>query len=382
MDGLESLPLLLLLLLACLFLACLALFFYWTASLRRPLHLQRVPHNPVLRPRPENWWESEAVFNPAAFVHKGRVHLLYRALGRDGISRIGYASSSDGITFDERPNYPAYDPERESLERAKASRSSLKLSYDTLSYDTLTHASGGGWGGSEDPRAVVMDGKIYMSFTAFEGWSNERIAVSSLSLDDFEARQWRWSANSYLSPSGEVQKNWLLFPEKLEGKYAVLHNIDPEIEITYVDDLTSLRKEGYIKSTFKRTDHAGRWDVRVRGAGTPPIKTSEGWLVLYHGFNPTESVGYKVGALLLDLVDPTKVLYRSEQPILTPDEWYENDWKAGVVYASGAVIFNGDLIVYYGGGDKYVAAAKTNLRDFLRKLTTHQHAVLEPVAVY
>ena len=90
---------------------------------------------------------------------------------------------------------------------------------------------------------------------------------------------------------------------------------------------------------------------------------------------------YKLGALLLDLHDPTKVLYRAINPLLAPDAWYENDWKPGIIYVSGAVVMGGDLIVYYGGGDKYVAAAKIDLRDFLRRLKGQEHAVLTPVKV-
>src|SRR3990167_6360637 len=103
---LDSNLLTLLLFLAALLLGALALAVYWLASLWRPLRLFRAGENPVLRPDPTHWWESEAVFNPAAVYHAGRVHLFYRALGRDGISRIGYASSPDGVHFDERLPHP------------------------------------------------------------------------------------------------------------------------------------------------------------------------------------------------------------------------------------------------------------------------------------
>lgn len=368
-----------------LLLACLGLIAFWVGHTRRPLRLRRHVHNPVLRPVPEHWWESEAVFNPGVVYAGGKVHLFYRAIGKDGVSRIGYAHSQDGVHF-ERGSQPAYDPSQESLARAAVARTRSPLSYATLTYDTVAHGSGGGWGGSEDPRAVVLGGRLYLTFTLFEGWNSERIAVASLPIEFLAEQKFVWDSGHYLSAPGEVQKNWLLFPEKIHGKYAVLHSISPHIEIAYRSRLEEVGKsEAYIESYQgpRKGGREGKWDARVRGAGTPPIKTDVGWLLLYHGYDPAHpQVGYKVGAMLLNLDDPTKVLYRSEQPVLEPEEWYENDWKAGVVYASGACVVGDDLFVYYGGGDKYVAAAKVNLRDFLRKLTTHQHAVLEPVEVY
>src|SRR3989344_1367654 len=131
-----------------LVLACLALLLYWLAWMRRPLRLNRFAQNPVLGPNPTVWWESEAVFNPGAVYHDGRVHLFYRALGHDGISRIGYASSTDGIRFKRDPR-PAYDPGI----GVAIQEPMPGVQYRKLSYDTDLYASGGGWGGSEDPRA-------------------------------------------------------------------------------------------------------------------------------------------------------------------------------------------------------------------------------------
>jgi predicted GH43/DUF377 family glycosyl hydrolase len=317
--------------------------------------------------------------NPAAFVHDGKVHMLYRALGGDGISRIGYATSDDGVHFT-RHDAPAYDPSGEMLRRAADARK--RLSYQTLTYNTVTHASGGGWGGSEDPRAVIIDGQVMMTFTSFEGWDNVRIMLSTLGLSDLEQGHFAWSKGIYISTPDQVNKNWVLFPEKIHGKYAILHALTPKISIEYFDSIDSLG-ERPIVSNNHRSGRPGHWDAFVRGAGAPPIKTKFGWLLLYHGMDPNDGsgVGYRVGAMLLDLNDPTKVLYRSESPILEPMQWYENDWKPGVVYASGAVIFNDDLIVYYGGGDKYIAAAKMNLDEFLHRLMSGSEAQLVPAQV-
>src|SRR3989344_5031237 len=371
MDGPDLLTPLLAL--AAALLACLALLFYWLAGIRRPLRLQRLDHNPVLRPRGEVWWESEATFNPAALVHDGRVHLFYRALGRDGISRIGHASSGDGIHFDERSAAPVVDKKPDF-------HPPPQVSYATLSYSTDQYASGGGWGGVEDPRAVKIDDRVYLTFEIFEHWQSLRLAVTSLSHLDLDARKFNWTSHITMSPQGQTNKNWVLFPEKINGKFAIMHALTPHIMIKYVDSLEDLR-DNPIQSNNHRSGRPGKWDAFIRGAGAPPIKTEFGWLLLYHGMNPERGAGYNVGAMLLDIHDPTKILYQSEEPILKPEEWYENEWKAGVVYASGAVVVGPDLFIYYGGGDKYVAAARGNLRDFLRKLTHHQHAVLEPVRV-
>src|ERR1700690_1411377 len=94
------------------FLIILAIFFYfffWIEHRYRPLSLHRVRENPIISPLPAVWWESEAVFNPAAIVHDGGVHLFFHALGHDGILGIGPASSPDGIHFDERSPVAVYD---------------------------------------------------------------------------------------------------------------------------------------------------------------------------------------------------------------------------------------------------------------------------------
>ena len=337
----------------------------------RTIKVERIDDNPVMSPVADHWWESEAVFNPAAFVDHGRVHLFYRAMGGDGVSRIGYASSADGVNFDERSPEPVYD-----WGPGFTPPSAPKRRYLPLSYNTDLYASGGGWGGCEDPRAVVIEEHVYMTFGIFESWQSMRLGVTALSREDLKSRQWCWIKHVTMSPKNETHKNWVLFPEKFHGKYAILHALTPTISIEYVDDLAHLEKKP-IKSNNHRSGRKGSWDAFVRGVAAPPIRTEAGWLLFYHGMNPSEpGVGYRVGAMLLDLDDPTRVLYRSSEPVLEPKEWYENDWKPGVVYASGAVVFGDDLILYYGGGDKYIAAAKANYKEFLHNLMQGEHATL------
>lgn len=339
---------------------------------RRLFGLIRSPKNPVLEAVPQHSWEAEAVFNPAAIVHDGRVHLLYRAVGSDGLSRIGYASSADGVYFDVRLPYPVFEARMAPTKQLSAARARPKVFSPSL------YTSGGGWGGSEDPRAVVIDDELYLLFVAFQSWENARLTLTSIPLEEFKKQEWNWSPAAPISPPGEVHKNWVLFPEKIAGRYAILHSISPTVQIEYVDSLEHFDGTRFIRSNYARHRRAKGWDTYVRGAGPPPIKTSAGWLLLYHAIDEREPYRYKLGAFILDGNDPSRILYRTREPILSPDEGYENHGKPGVVYSCGAVVFGSDLFVYYGGADRVIAVAKANLNDFLRRVTHNDHAELSP----
>ncbi|HEY4518699.1 MAG TPA: hypothetical protein VJG48_03725 [Candidatus Paceibacterota bacterium] len=344
-----------------------------------PKVLNKHKSNPIMRPVPGSYWESAGVFNPGAVVQAGRVHLFYRALGGDGVSRVGYASSKDGIRFDKRLTYPIFAAET----REEAMTHWPNTSPARLVYDTVAYASGGGWGGCEDPRAVKIEGRVYLTFTKFDGWESMRVAFTSIGETDLERGNWAWSKYAYLSPPGDRQKNWVLFPDKFNGKFAILHNIDmgdaSRVHIAYVDklDMRLTPNQKQAPNVHNLPNHNVAWHNRTRSASAPPIKTKDGWLLLYHAMDKRDPGRYKVGAMLLDLEDPTKVIYRSAYPILEPDEWYENDWKPGIVFASGAVVKDGELFIYYGGGDKYVAVAHTKLDTFLDKLMKNEHIVLK-----
>ncbi|MFA6432207.1 MAG: hypothetical protein WCV82_00055 [Candidatus Paceibacterota bacterium] len=329
--------------------------------------LDRHAHNPIISPSPHRDWESEGTFNPAAVKDsKGLIHLFYRAIGRDGLSRVGHATSRDGIHIDSRSPFPVYEP-LPGYGMPEESEANLPHHHDPEA-----HPSGGGWGGAEDPRATQIDDRVYITYTAFEGWGSMRIAVTSISMNDLENEQWKWKTPRLLSPAGARAKNWVIFPEKIGGRYAILHGIAPKIMIAYVDSPDAVPKIESLKDHggggYRDPSRAKHWDSHVRGAGTPPLRTSVGWLLLYHAVDsrdPKKVVGYKVGAMLLDLKDPTKILYRSPEPILSPDMHYENDGKPGVVYATGALIKDDKLLVYYGGGDKHTCVAETPLQPLL-----------------
>ena len=319
--------------------------------------LKKHKNNPIIKPAYKNTWETWQTFNPAALFEDNKVHLVYRAIGEDGISRFGYASSRDGVLVDERHDKPIFE-----LSEVAGSASSAESAY----------FSGGSWGGAEDPRITKLDGNLHMLFVAFSGLP--RLALVSIKWGDFLNKRWKWGGVKIISPPGVVDKSGCLFPELINGKYAILHRIFPNILLDFVDNLDfpegqylSGEKAVWGKHSIKI--RKGEWDSLKIGPGAPPIKTDKGWLLIYYGVDEKDR-RYKIGAMLLDLKNPRKVLARTKKPILEPVEWYENvGHKHGVAYPCGAVVVGEFLHVYYGGADSYVCVASANLKKFLEDLT-------------
>jgi len=330
--------------------------------------LKKHEKNPIITPNPNNKWESRATFNTAALYEDGKVHFLYRALGDTDLSVLGYATSKDGITIDERLDEPAYFP-RESFETPGGH--SFKKFADHF-------ASGGGYGGVEDPRVTKVGDRVYLTYVAFDGATPPRAAMSSISIDDFLNRKWeKWETPKLISAPGMVNKSAVIFPEKVNGKYVVLHRVYPNILVDYLDDLEF---NEYLQGHYFIPPRKKFWDSKKVGAGAPPMKTKDGWLLIYQSVGYQDPGRYKIGAMLLDKDDPSKVLYRTNNPIISPDEDYENaGFKAGVVYPCGAVIKDNDLFVYYGGADTVVCAAQENLDTFLSQMKHNREPRLRRV---
>ncbi len=332
--------------------------------------LLKKPHqNPILKPRPDRVWESRAVFNSAALYEDGKVHFLYRALGDSDLSVIGYAASSDGLTIDERSEEPIYLP-REPFETPGGQ--AFKSFADHF-------ASGGGYGGIEDPRVTKVDDTVFMTYVAYDGWTPPRAALTSIPLEDFLAKNWdKWKKPKLISPPGMVNKSAVIFPEKINGKYVVIHRVYPNILVDVLDDLDFDDK--FLTGHHFIPPRKGHWDSKKIGAGAPPMLTKDGWLLIYQSVGYQDPGRYKIGAMVLDKDDPTKVLYRTNNPIVSPDMPYDNDgFKAGVVYPCGAVIKDDNLFVYYGGADTIVAAATANVDDFLDKMKNHKEPKMRKV---
>ncbi len=330
--------------------------------------LKRFKNNPIIKPNTNNPWEARATFNTAAVYENGKVHFVYRALGDRDLSVFGYATSSDGLHIDERLDEPIYIPKEPFETPGQRVMKSL----------TDHYLSGGGYGGVEDPRLTKVDDKFYMTYVAFDGATPPRVALTSIKVDDFIARKWdKWERPRLISAPGMVNKNAVIFPEKVNGKYVVFHRVFPNVLIDFVDDLEF---NDYLKGQYVITPRKNHWDSKKIGAGAPPIKTKDGWLFIYQSVGYQDSSRYKIGAMVLDKNDPTKVLYRCNEPLISPDMPYENEGhKAGVVYPCGAVVKDDNLFVYYGGADTVVCAASENLDKFLYQLKHSQTPKLHPV---
>ena len=341
---------------------------------RKKLKLLRSHFNPIIKPGLHPW-SAESVMNPAALALGGRTHLIYRAIGMDGASRLGYASSADGVVFDEQLPYPIFIVQKQS-----------SIPESLRRYSPVMYPSGGSWGGCEDPRTVAINGKVYVTFNMFENWIL-RVGYISIEEEDFLAKRfYKWDGPYKLS-HGARDKNWVLFPEKINGQFAVLHSIIGErtdrVRIEYIDDLKELALRKFESPDPQQVpDQRVAWHNHVRSAGPPPVKTDKGWLVFYHAHTEKDSYKYKLGAMLLDVNDPEQILCRAVAPVLEPDAHYENAGKPGIIYACGAVVRNGQLYVYYGGADKVVCVATAPLKKFLNALVegnqTHlaTHSVL------
>jgi len=322
--------------------------------------LEKAEGNPIIQPNEDNPWEAWQVFNPGAVLIDEKVHLIYRAVGQDGISRFGYASSENGLDIKERLSYPIF-----------------KHKLKKVSFNYYSFASGGSFGGSEDPRLtrVGKEPTLYILYTACD--EGLRIGLTSIKIVDFLQKKWKWSSPKLISPPGQLHKNWVIFPEKIAGKYAILHSINPEISIAYLNSL-NFKKGEYINSFYSGEGNKKSWDNWIRGAGPPPLKTKYGWLLFYHAMDKNDPGKYKVGAMILDLNQPEKILYRSKKPILEPEKDYEmNGFKAGVAYASGAAIKENNLLLYYGAADSYICAAQANLEALLQSIINQQRPIFK-----
>ena len=346
----------------------------------------------------ENSWEARAVLNPSVVKTKDGVeHIFYRAVAKNWVSCVGYAKVVGG----------------------KVERFDEPVIYPTESYEIK---------GIEDPRVTKIGNVYYMLYTAFDG-RDARIAYAvSKNLKD-------WEKKGVISPNisvGEARKlvrikkyrdKWkhqeiegsrislwdkdaVLFPEKIDGKFVMLHRFLPDVQIVkfrsfrelqsgdfwrkYIENLS----EGEDKiSLFRRYD----WEDEHIGAGAVPIKTRRGWLLIYHavelgvhGFfyglvnralywiegrfhrlrRKRLPLIYHAGAALLNLKKPEEEVARLKKPLFSPKyDWEKEGDINDVVFPEGCSVDGDKLKIYYGCSDSRIGVAEMSLRELLSQFS-------------
>ncbi|MFZ1987652.1 MAG: hypothetical protein WAV21_01290 [Minisyncoccia bacterium] len=341
--------------------------------------------NPILRPQNSEWWK---IYNPgAALDTQGRVHLFPRVMKQeeDWHSRIAHAVSIDGEHF-------VWDKEPILVRENKHEERGL-----------------------EDPRVTLIDGTYYMTFAAFDGkkvilhsatakdlngpWLRQGPMVSDFDFFKSGGRMVRWENGKPIekAPSkrgSHWSKSGALFPERINGKFTLLFG---EYYIWLATSSDGAKYEVEQRPFLQPRKGTTYFDNTFIETGPPPILTEKGWLVLYHGID--EAFRYQLGFLMLDRNDPTKVLYRSNEPIFGPTEEYEvgdaliDVIKGGVTamnklddeklkafykkareenvmpqvtFCPGIVIKGGNLWLYYGAGDTSICTAWAPLEEILK----------------
>jgi len=284
----------------------------------------RHPANPILVPDPLNHWEALNVFNPGVIFHNGLFHMLYRAQGLDYVSRIGYAVSRDGVHFN-RLRDPILAPQD--------------------AYESR---------GIEDPRITFLsdENRFIMAYTAFSD-----LGITPRFAESKNLVSWHRLGNLV---RGEDNKDHVLFPKKIQGKYFAFHRRPPAICYAISQDLVQWELKGAILNPRPNT-----WDSLCVGAGGVPIETQEGWLVIYHAYDSNHV--YRLGACILDLDAPWRILHRSEGFFMEPTELWERKGDVpNVVFSCANPLVGQTVHLYYAGGDRMIGLATAELQDVIK----------------
>lgn len=295
------------------------------------MELNRFAHNPILT-RDNVPFRVNSIFNPGAVMFNTTYLLVCRIEMPNGRSSFLIARSDDGINF-QPDSKPCLTPD------------------DHKEFREYTE-----WG-IEDVRITKIENKYYLTYT---GYSKYMPLVMLAVTEDFEHFD-------ILGPISEPSnKDCALFPEKINNYFWKLDRPSAEnrrdIWISRSPDL--IHWGGY---RILCEPYSGTWENDKIGISTPPVKTNEGWLVLYHGVRGFGMGSiYKQGALLLDIDKPQKVIGRTTEPVLSPEKDYERTGDvANVVFTNGWIKDKNELKIYYSGADTNICLATASVDDLI-----------------
>jgi predicted GH43/DUF377 family glycosyl hydrolase len=295
--------------------------------------INRYQNNPILT-KDDVPYSVATVHNAAVVKHYGKYIMIFRSHKLNGRSILGKAESEDGYNFkvnDEPFMIPA--------------TTGIFREYEAY--------------GIEDPRIIFMDGEYLITYSAY---SRHGVRIGLAKTKDFNTIE-RFSLITEFD-----HRNVVIFPEKFKGLYARLDRPHSEISpwsiwISYSPDL---KYWGESKLIMKPLQY--HWDEMKIGPGAPPVKTSRGWISIYHGvFSTMDGSVYRLGVALHDLKDPSKIIAIGDEWILQPEEIYEiTGYVHNVVFTCGAIPEeDGSIKIYWGGADKVMCVGTTRLDDLV-----------------
>jgi len=297
------------------------------------LLIERYHNNPILT-KDDVPYPVATVHNAAVVKFSGRYIMIFRSHKLNGRSILGKAESGDGFSFkvDEKPfMIPATE--------------GVFKEYEEY--------------GVEDPRIIYLDGEYLITYSAYSRYG---VRIGLAKTKDFI------SVERYSLITEADYRNVVIFPEKFNGLYARLDRPHSEISpwsiwISYSPDL---KYWGGSKLIMKPVQY--HWDEMKIGPGAPPIKTSRGWLSIYHGVFPTmDGCVYRLGVALHDLDDPSRIIAVGDEWILQPEEEFEiTGYVHNVVFTCGAVPEDdGSIKIYWGGADKVMCVGTADIEKLV-----------------
>lgn len=293
--------------------------------------VRRYKQNPILT-KDDVPYQVETVHNAGVVKHAGKYVMLFRSHKRNGRSIIGIAESEDGYHFIVREK-PFIIPAEKGV---------------FAEYEEY---------GVEDCRICEIEGEFLLTYSAY---SRHGVRTALAKTGDFI------NIERVALITVADSRNVVIFPEKIDGRYARLDRPHSEISpwsiwISYSPDLIYW---GDSKVVMKPGQY--RWDEMKIGPGATPIKTDEGWLNIYHGvFKTMDGAVYRLGAALHDTKDPSKILGISDDWILQPqDPWEITGYVHNVVFTCGAVPEPDKTVkIYWGGADTVMCVGEADIID-------------------
>lgn len=291
----------------------------------------------LIEPDKSRDWQAGGTFAPAVIKDGAVYHMVFRAFSTDRVSRLGYAKSVDGLKWDVAPE-PLLEPLTDDPQEQQ---------------------------GMEDPRIVKLDGRFVITYTAANGVHTEAGWDWTTRIRFLVTTDFKHFERILPKLPEENNKDALLFPEKIDGKYWLVHRLMPDIWVSKSDDLVNWEDHRKVFSPVPQS-----WESMRIGGGAQPIETPLGWLLFYHGVN--KDFAYSIGAAIVAADDPYQLLYRLPYSILSPETPYEQQGVVPqVVFATSVLEEGNEYRLYYGAADRVIAAARIDKTQLLAQLKLH-----------